>query len=673
MADVDVTELNKSLLKLQGTIDSLSDGFSRNKIDTEKAGAGFNKSLRTFTGGFGDTITFLRGGTGSLTEFGKAIKGVSPLLGKPIAAISSQLESYLDVQESMTQSGITFGNNMWLANRAAQDLRIEQSQLVNIMQQNSEAFATFGGTADSGARIFANLGKTFNSQFAAPMRNLGITTSESADMMAQWMEINSRNSKLASMSTEGQAAAAANYIKETDKLAKLTGKSRKKIQDEQAMLKGRADFEAEIRDRVRSNQITPEEADKIRQAAVEAGQAGPEGMDSFISEFLGRPSAVKATNTWNAVMGESATIVGDTARAMREGNYDAKIPMEKFGQALTNDLDGISGIVKTGHVEFATNFFQGAADFENNLYQLRQKGETDIRAALQKLQDEGDVSTKGVKAVSQTIQEGQLAVRKSMMDEFHNVATGIAGMFGDDLIGDGSALQASLTNSFNSIGDFSSRVAEVFGIPPEKAEAFGQEINNLYNSLLAPVRQFGASGQAAFEGANINSNVTGSSRDDNLNSNINTQTNNSEEGFFNSLVSMVDTAEEVLGLVGGVAGYSAGAALTVASGIATGGLATAPAIAGGLAMGAGGEMVGSEIGAMIDKFMGWADENNNNNKNISEQIHTSQTAQNQNSQTQIDTSNSIIEAVNANTLAVQEAGKQNQVAIKKLENTIINN
>lgn len=109
-------------------------------------------------------------------------------------------------------------------------LTVSQFEKLNkVLQASRKDMTLFGAGAVDGAKQFAeNAGKLINSELGGQLRAMGINQEDQMAHMANFMAQQSRFSQ----KTNGdQTKAAANYIQELDKLATVTGASRKEQED----------------------------------------------------------------------------------------------------------------------------------------------------------------------------------------------------------------------------------------------------------------------------------------------------------------------------------------------------------------------------------------------------------------------------------------------------------
>lgn len=167
---------------------------------------------------------------------------IGGIMSQTFGAIASAATNLLNSFQAAAGVGANFGGSLQEFTQAATDSGMTVTDFGNLVKSQGENIALLGqGTAD-GARNFARMnkdmrqlngGQTFNSLTA-----LGYSTADINQNLATYGAMMQRTGQLQNMTTQQVAAGAANYMKELDALARLTGKSKEALQaeEEQRML-----------------------------------------------------------------------------------------------------------------------------------------------------------------------------------------------------------------------------------------------------------------------------------------------------------------------------------------------------------------------------------------------------------------------------------------------------
>ena len=166
-------------------------------------------------------------GGNELTDFTKYI----PIPG--MTALSSILDNQVEQFRTLSQTGASFSNNMFEMSVVAGRAAIPQRDFIELLTTQSSALRLFGDTVGSGARSFAGLSKEFRQSSAGKdLMRIGFTTQELNENLVSYNEMMVVTGRRERMSQQELLEGTAKYSKELDGISKLTGKSRKQLEEE---------------------------------------------------------------------------------------------------------------------------------------------------------------------------------------------------------------------------------------------------------------------------------------------------------------------------------------------------------------------------------------------------------------------------------------------------------
>ena len=228
-------------------------------VDTGKAKDNLKKFTKetkeatTSVDKFGSTLGSITGGVlnGLIAGIG-AVVGALPGLATEIAFGGQQLSDFtkhlpipglgilsgiLDNQinsfRQLTQTGASFGNSMFEITRIAGEAAIPQQQFIELVSQQAEGLRIFGGSVGDGARRFAGLAKELRqSPLGTRLREIGFTSEELNENFINYSELMQTSGRRQFMTDKQLIEGSLKYSSELDKISKLTGKSRKAMEDE---------------------------------------------------------------------------------------------------------------------------------------------------------------------------------------------------------------------------------------------------------------------------------------------------------------------------------------------------------------------------------------------------------------------------------------------------------
>ena len=157
-----------------------------------------------------------------------------PLVGGALSSILGMVEENVQTFRSLSEVGASFGNNIVEMNLAAADAGLSMEQFAEFVGSNAQNMMLLGGTTTEGAKAFGRLTKSLPRE---ELMGMGFTMESLAEHTAGYIELQAMQGKLAGRSQASLRAGSEAYLMQIDRLAKVTGKSRKEAE---ALLKKQA-------------------------------------------------------------------------------------------------------------------------------------------------------------------------------------------------------------------------------------------------------------------------------------------------------------------------------------------------------------------------------------------------------------------------------------------------
>ena len=166
-----------------------------------------------------------------------------PYLGELAGLLDGQINSF----RQLTQTGASFGNSMFEITRIAGEAAIPQQQFIELVSQQGESLRIFGSTVGDGAKRFASLSKELRqSPLGTRLREIGFTSEELNENFINYSELMQTSGRRQFMTDKQFIEGSLKYSSELDKISKLTGKSRKQMEEEKMSAAADAAIEAGI-------------------------------------------------------------------------------------------------------------------------------------------------------------------------------------------------------------------------------------------------------------------------------------------------------------------------------------------------------------------------------------------------------------------------------------------
>ncbi len=383
----------------------------------------FGRAIQAGAGAIGDGLgamvdSFQVMGT-KIPGVGAGLAMVGAAAGAAAMAIAAYAQNMMDGFVALSQSGANYNADIVRTASQIQRLGLNMNAFTQIVQQNAQGLAHFGGSVSLGAKRFVELTDVMHQQFGGQLYTLGLTFDEQAEQMAKFTQTQSRNTAFQNMSYQQQSVLFKDYITDLTKLTGLTGKSRQQLADEISQNNLRADAD------LRLSGATVE-AQKALQMAFSASG----GQDSVISQLLmagiaGKDLAMEmaggntAIKNFMAGNSEAAQKIRDLGDAVATG----KISQDEFHKGMREVLPSVEQTGKEfmglyGISDIATTMTDAGASVQKYNVQMEQ---------LQKAEAEGlDGVTESAGGTGGAILELHATLVKATSSIKSGVNTGIA-------------------------------------------------------------------------------------------------------------------------------------------------------------------------------------------------------------------------------------------------------
>ena len=641
-------ELTTGVVKLKGLASAGSDA-----TDALEDAA---KSANTFAARGKKMLDAVLGAGKGLIQFGGEVAGtgmnmkslgdavdknashfgaLGAVFGAAAGAIVGHSANLIDTFDGLSSTGATFTNNLFDLERVAANSYLSLEQMTGLLRQNSESLAVFGGSARLGAKRFTEMNRVVQDTYRTDFAMMGIKASESAEMLAQFTAMQARNTQFSTLGVQQQAQAGANFIKEVQMMANLTGQDRKQLAQKMANDKRRADVELQM------SRMQGEAASGARAAFASMGTQFGESspiMDALRTSFLGLPAA--ATTAGNMLLqdGNMGPVIAKITAGLKDGTISMSGIQKELAAVSTTFINankGMEGIAQYSEIAMAFTEVSAAllnAQKQRLIVEKDFNGDYDKFVADQKTQlDENSKNMKNVDLLSQeigkTVRLGFNSVTESavgvMSTGVKSLQTLVASMptsmdaftnaLGDaskpaTAVGAAKGLQTGLTKAAGQLKTFKDALAKI-GIGGG-ASATTKGTGSIAEGVIKGATEADKVAKAAGQGTTMLSKATGLlgkvlPRIPIIGSALSggvTYATSEQETQVGKLSEGIGSG---LGSFGGAAGGAATGAL-IGSAIPIVGTLIG-GIIGGIAGGIGGDMIGKIAGGKLANFFGFAE------------------------------------------------------------------
>lgn len=347
----------------------------------------------------GNLATGMTGMLSSLANLGDSLSStaqvfnqipiVGGVLGSMFGAVAGAAEKTYEAFKKTASVGANFGGSMTEMMDAATGAGLTFDQFSGIIARTGKDLALLGGDSEAGARRLAALGKQIKgTALAGDLNRLGYSTEAINEGMASYAAQLAKTGSLQGMSNSQLIAQTGSYLKDLDALTKLTGQSKKEIEDQRNARMKDAQF------RLIASKLDAESQKNLHSL-----------MDSIPAEHQEGMKEIIATGTATSEAGKKAlAFLPQSAKNMMQLNQQirttGKMGANQAAQMNAAYQNEVRAFVKSGTAEnmalhgdeASKRFFVGAADAA-----AREKNMGQIQAEQQKVAAERAAREKELK------------------------------------------------------------------------------------------------------------------------------------------------------------------------------------------------------------------------------------------------------------------------------------
>lgn len=314
----------------------------------------------------------------------------------------------------------------------------EMPQFGAMIAQNSEALAKLGGSVSQGTKTFANVAAGIQqSGLQAQFERMGLTIQAQNEGTANYLRLQTLTGASGKKSTEELTAGAAEYIRQQDRLSKLTGKSADTLAKEEEARMSDQRYRALSREMQQKADAAKAAGDIEGAKVIEAQMAAnrellantpkelQKGVQDLMSGVVNSPEAQKMY-----------TSMPQMAQTIMSQNFDASKVITAGAEEAKGALDRNTALAKAGLSNQVNADFAGLADLEakNRVKTAEEnakftKDEQDKLAKGSNVDINNQVALRDAQRQTTTAMDTLVQIGVGPLTEgMKNLATGLAGI-----------------------------------------------------------------------------------------------------------------------------------------------------------------------------------------------------------------------------------------------------
>ena len=289
--------------------------------------------------------------------FGEAVTAGA----KYVAAVNDQADKLYETYQDISRTGLATGMSGIMTDLQNMGYTIQElGKFSTLLKENADVMANFGGTAANGAKQFGLISRAIeDGDTGTELKRMGMTVDDISQGEAGYMRILQMSGALQKMTNDQLAVGAADYIKEQDRLTKLTGlaaKEQNKIYEQALADQSFGATQAGLLRRGEQEKYNRNKDLLLRFSTEFGKENGPEYSKAFALYASGMMTSDEAK--------KFQLSFPQAANAIKQGTATADQIMNLAHQDAKNNVTRLQGLAQAGAAEKKmlsyNGFVQGA-------------------------------------------------------------------------------------------------------------------------------------------------------------------------------------------------------------------------------------------------------------------------------------------------------------------------
>lgn len=300
--------------------------------------------------------------------------------------------------------GVTFGQNLGAANEAIKGAQLTIPEFNTLIQTSGRSLAGFAGGQNESAKAFLTVTKELQGTRAAQdLKAAGMSSLELGETLSLVSQNSIGRDLKDKKSREDLIATSLVLANEFNQVADLSGKSRKQQMDAVRAINERADIEASI---LLKSKTDPNFGNNINAASTAMGKFGPKIQELLAEEATGGARSQDALKS-KALMGPAAEAIAAYGKAIEGGNADQIAAAKRKAEVAIAERMNSDEYLKTikvtqGNVLNGGELIKGSFETMKNIQAeqadlARQGKASTVEAAMISLEQKNLLKTTGQK------------------------------------------------------------------------------------------------------------------------------------------------------------------------------------------------------------------------------------------------------------------------------------
>ena len=383
------------------TITRMQELHTRSVRESTKTVKVFDKTIEKTVDTLSDFTKELIIGGDRVSDFADAILGSQNVLARFISFVEGTFDQF----RSLTSVGASFNNSMLEMVRSSGEAFMTLDGFVDMVRNNSQALARFGGTVTQGAQSFARFSRDFRMGIGQRFFEMGFAIDDINNGLIGFLEIERMRTGRQLRSDRELQSGAANYLLQLDKLTKITGRQRREHEDA---------LQREMQDAGMRSQLNRLEG-QARENFANALMILDTELSGPLADGLKDLMDGTAQTQYGQALQSQIPGITEFAQQMFRGGASIEEIYSQLGSRFGPQIERLAGSFSKAQLDqmrMSGGVGAAIAEIIDQGYKLNQFADRDARAAAIEQQRQADIVTKTFGRFQQAI----IALRKFLFD-----------------------------------------------------------------------------------------------------------------------------------------------------------------------------------------------------------------------------------------------------------------
>jgi len=320
-------------------------------LEGKKGAAAFNDSIDGMTKAAtaaGIALTLLIPGGALIKGIVAGFTALTAATAGMVKASNEMADKLYKSYSGLAKSGAAASDGMTGVFNDAKKLGLSMNELdsfVGLVGENAGDLALFAGSVFEGRQKFAEMGEAME-PYRKQMIAAGFTQEQINESTMGYIRLQTRMGSAQNKTTAELAQGAKKYLEEQDALTKLTGQTRKEMEDQNARALSQQQFASKIRELEMTGQ--KEAAEELMKLNSMYGAMGPKTQAAFQASVTGNLANADALDINIQSQGEmmrTATAVASGQMKAAEAAQTTGKTIGKFNDEVNVSLGGLNASI----------------------------------------------------------------------------------------------------------------------------------------------------------------------------------------------------------------------------------------------------------------------------------------------------------------------------------------